>query len=78
MPIVGLPLVHSSARDVGPAAKPIGGALLGLADAYASVTEVVGEKDATRYREARWTIHSSGWRSGTVRPRCPELPRGGG
>src|ERR1039458_4014403 len=35
MPVVGLLLGHSLAHDLGTAAKPIGGALLGLAGAYA-------------------------------------------
>ena len=51
MPVVGLLLGHSLAHNLGTAAKPIGGALLGLAGAYAIVTEIVGEKDPTKYRE---------------------------
>ena len=48
MPVVGLLLGHSLAGDLGAAAKPIGGTLLGLAGAYAIVTELVGEKDPAR------------------------------
>ena len=44
MPLVGILLGHSLAHDLGAAAKPIGGALLGLAGVYAIVTELVGEK----------------------------------
>jgi manganese efflux pump family protein len=51
MPVVGLILGHSLAHDLGTAAKPIGGALLGLAGVYAVITELIGEKEATRNPE---------------------------
>jgi putative Mn2+ efflux pump MntP len=44
MPIVGLLLGRSLAHDLGSAAKPIGGALLGLVGTYVIVTELVGEQ----------------------------------
>ncbi len=47
MPVVGLLLGHSLAHDLGTAAKPIGGAPLGLVGAYA----IVGEKDPSKYRK---------------------------
>jgi putative Mn2+ efflux pump MntP len=40
MPLVGILLGHAVAHDLGSGAKPTGGALLGLAGAYAIVTEV--------------------------------------
>lgn len=48
MPVVGLLLGHSLARDLGTAAKPIGGTLLGLAGAYAIVIELVGKREAAK------------------------------
>ena len=51
MPVIGLLLGHSLARELGAAAKPIGGALLGLAGAYAIVNELVGEKEHSRAQE---------------------------
>ncbi|HEY7946350.1 MAG TPA: manganese efflux pump, partial [Acidimicrobiales bacterium] len=51
MPVVGLLVGHSLAQQLGGAAKPIGGTLLGLAGAYAIVSELVGEDDATPARE---------------------------
>lgn len=44
MPVVGLFLGHSLARDLGSATRPVGGVLLGLVGAYAIVTEFVGER----------------------------------
>jgi putative Mn2+ efflux pump MntP len=46
MPVVGLLLGHSLSHDLGTAAKPIGGTLLGLAGTYAIVTELFGERKA--------------------------------
>jgi putative Mn2+ efflux pump MntP len=43
MPVLGLLLGHSFAHDLGTAARPIGGILLGLVGAYAIVTELVGK-----------------------------------
>lgn len=51
MPLLGLLLGHSLAHDLGTAAKPIGGALLGLVGAYAVVSELVGKKEAAREPE---------------------------
>ncbi len=51
MPVVGLLLGHSVARDLGAAANPGAGTLLGLAGAYAMITELVGEKGRTRSPE---------------------------
>jgi len=51
MPVIGLLLGHSLARELGSAAEPIGGALLGLAGAYAMVNELVGEKGLTEAKE---------------------------
>jgi putative Mn2+ efflux pump MntP len=45
MPIVGLLIGHSLVRELGSAAKPLGGALLGLAGLYAVVSEFVGKRD---------------------------------
>lgn len=45
MPVVGLLLGHSLARDLGSAAKPIGGALLGLAGAYVVVSQLVAKNE---------------------------------
>jgi putative Mn2+ efflux pump MntP len=51
MPVVGLLLGHSLARDLGGTAKPIGGALLGLVGAYVVVSELVSKNHATRDME---------------------------
>jgi len=51
MPIIGLVLGHSLARDLGAAADPIGGALLGVAGTYAVATELLREKGSTRSLE---------------------------
>ena len=51
MPVVGLLLGHSLARDLGTTTKPIGGALLGLAGGYAIVTELVRDKEPARDSE---------------------------
>jgi len=51
MPIIGLVLGHSLARDLGAAADPIGGALLGVAGPYAVATELLREKGSTRSLE---------------------------
>jgi len=48
MPLVGLLLGHSVAHDLGGAARPIGGALLGIAGVYAVVSELLGEKSTDR------------------------------
>ena len=50
MPVVGLLLGHSLAHDLGIAAKPVGGALLGVAGLYVIVTELIGEKGPPRSR----------------------------
>ena len=50
MPVVGLLLGHSLAHDLGIAAKPVGGALLGVAGLYVIVTELIGEKGPPRNR----------------------------
>lgn len=47
MPIVGLLLGRSLAHDLGSTAKPVAGALLGLAGAYAIVTGLVGDRGAS-------------------------------
>ena len=41
MPVVGILIGHSVAADLGSAAQPFGGTLIGLAGAYAIVTEFV-------------------------------------
>jgi len=51
MPIIGLVLGHSLARDLGAAADPIGGALLGVDGTYAVATELLREKGSTRSLE---------------------------
>ena len=51
MPVVGLVLGHSLARDLGSAAKPIGGALLGLAGAYVVATQLVGRNEGANELE---------------------------
>ncbi len=48
MPVAGLALGHSLSHDLGAAAKPIGGALLGLAGTYVIVSELVGNAQAPR------------------------------
>ena len=48
MPVVGLLLGHSLARDLGAAADPIAGALLGLAGSYAIVSELINERGGAR------------------------------
>ena len=48
MPLVGLLLGHSVAHAIGGGAKPIGGTLLGLAGAYAVLTEIFGEKETSK------------------------------
>lgn len=48
MPIVGLLLGHSLARDLGSASKPLGGTLLGLVGVYVIVSELVGNAQATK------------------------------
>lgn len=44
MPVAGLLLGQVLAHDLGAASKPLAGSLLGLAGAYAVVTELRGEK----------------------------------
>jgi manganese efflux pump family protein len=44
MPVAGILLGHSVTHDLGGAAHPLGGAVLGAAGIYAIVNEVVGEK----------------------------------
>lgn len=51
MPVAGLLLGHSLAHDLGTAAKPIAGALLGVAGAYAIVSELVGRTQAVGKQE---------------------------
>jgi len=51
MPVLGLELGHSLARDLGTGAKPIGGALLGLVGTYAILSELLGERDTAAGRE---------------------------
>ena len=51
MPVVGLLLGHSLARTLGATAKPIGGAVLGLAGAYVVVTQLVGPREAAKEPE---------------------------
>lgn len=48
MPVVGILLGHAVAHDLGSGAKPVGGALLGLAGAYAIVTQLVDRKGPAR------------------------------
>jgi putative Mn2+ efflux pump MntP len=48
MPVIGLLLGRSLARDLGAAADPVAGALLGLAGSYAIVSELISEKGGTR------------------------------
>jgi manganese efflux pump family protein len=48
MPVVGLLLGRSLSHDLGGAAKPAAGALLGLAGAYAIVSALVGDRDTTK------------------------------
>jgi len=45
MPVVGLVLGHSLAGHFGAAAKPVGGALLAVAGAYAVVMQFVGPQE---------------------------------
>jgi putative Mn2+ efflux pump MntP len=47
MPVVGLLLGRSLAHDLGSAAKPAAGALLGLTGAYAIVSGLVGDPQTT-------------------------------
>jgi putative Mn2+ efflux pump MntP len=56
MPVVGLLLGHSLAHDLGAAADPIAGALLGLTGAYTIVTEL-GDEKRTRRRPATSVKH---------------------
>jgi putative Mn2+ efflux pump MntP len=51
MPVVGLLLGHSVVHDLGSAAKPAGGALLGLAGAYAVTTALVSKKETVGDRD---------------------------
>jgi putative Mn2+ efflux pump MntP len=51
MPVVGILLGRAVARDLGSGAKPVGGAVLGLAGAYAIVTELVPRKGPSRLLE---------------------------
>jgi putative Mn2+ efflux pump MntP len=51
MPVVGLLIGRSVAHGLGATAKPGAGALLGLAGAYAIVTELLGDKDGARSPE---------------------------
>lgn len=44
MPIIGILVGHSVARDLGSYANPVAGGVLGLAGAYAVLTELIGEK----------------------------------
>src|SRR5665213_3481175 len=44
MPVVGLLIGRSLAHDLGGTAKPIAGTLLGLAGAYAIVTQLLGDR----------------------------------
>jgi putative Mn2+ efflux pump MntP len=44
MPVVGLLIGRSLAHGLGSTAKPVAGVLLGLAGAYAIVTELVGDR----------------------------------
>jgi len=43
MPLLGLVIGHSVARDLGAVSKPLGGALLGLAGLYVIVSELRGD-----------------------------------
>lgn len=51
MPVVGLLLGHGLARNLGAAAKPLGGTLLGLAGAYVILSELVGKEQVTKAPE---------------------------
>jgi manganese efflux pump family protein len=51
MPIAGLLLGHSVAEDLGGAAKPFAGGLLGAVGAYAIVAAVIGDKEDAKVRE---------------------------
>jgi putative Mn2+ efflux pump MntP len=51
MPVVGLLIGRSLAHGLGGTAKPVAGTLLGLAGAYAIVTELLGERDSVKKQE---------------------------
>jgi putative Mn2+ efflux pump MntP len=51
MPIIGLLLGRSLAHDLGGTAKPVAGALLGLAGAYAIATGLLGDQGAGKSPE---------------------------
>lgn len=51
MPVVGLLLGRSLAHGLGGAAKPVAGTLLGLAGAYAIVSELRGDEDGAKNPE---------------------------
>ena len=51
MPIIGLLLGRSLAHDFGGTAKPVAGALLGLAGAYAIATGLHGDRGAGKSPE---------------------------
>jgi len=48
MPVVGLVIGHSLSHDLGAAAKPIGGTLLGLTGAYVIASELLGIESAVK------------------------------
>jgi putative Mn2+ efflux pump MntP len=48
MPVVGLLLGHAVARNLGTAAHPIGGTLLGLAGSYVILSELFGNRPAPK------------------------------
>jgi putative Mn2+ efflux pump MntP len=51
MPVVGLLIGRSLAHGMGSTAKPVAGTLLGLAGAYAIVTELLGDHDDAKKPE---------------------------
>ncbi len=51
MPVIGLLIGHSLSTDLGPAAKPIGGTLLGLAGAYVIASSVRGAEPSAKSPE---------------------------
>lgn len=47
-PVVGLSIGRSVAHGLGSTAKPVAGTLLGMAGAYAIVTELLGDRDGAK------------------------------
>jgi putative Mn2+ efflux pump MntP len=48
MPIIGILVGHSVARELGGYADPVAGSVLGLAGVYAVLTELIGDDTAPR------------------------------